>query len=228
MFHNLIFRFAKDFMVGATLDFTPCITFIVTVFFSGLILFYFIFSNFFFFPVCGSQVCLGMGMMVLPTNGCLWGCFQCTSAIWLQRRNETSEIRSLVSPAIRSDHSKTDACQEGGFWNAGLFGDTLKYLLDCKAHHLWFQRAALVSRRAHVPRVPSCGSAIRSNLESLGFQWREEQLHLCSLLNITSGIQATQVEHAGGSNPPHLLDKLSAGGGNNTWINTTNHLGHFL
>ena len=77
MFHNLIFRFAKDFMVAATLDFTPCITFIVTVFFSGLILFYFIFSNFFFFPVCGSQVCLGMGMMVLPTNGCLWGCFQC-------------------------------------------------------------------------------------------------------------------------------------------------------
>lgn len=41
MFCNLILRFAKDFMVAATLDFTPCITFIVTVFFSGLILFYF-------------------------------------------------------------------------------------------------------------------------------------------------------------------------------------------
>ena len=67
MFHNLILRFAKDFMVAATLDFTPCITFIIIVFFSGLIFF---FSNF-FFPVCGSQVCLGMGMMVLPTNGCL-------------------------------------------------------------------------------------------------------------------------------------------------------------
>ena len=41
MFHNLILRFAKDFMVAATLDFTPCITFIIIVFFSGLIFFFF-------------------------------------------------------------------------------------------------------------------------------------------------------------------------------------------
>ena len=40
MFHNLILRFAKDFMVAATLDFTPCITFIIIVFFSGLIFFF--------------------------------------------------------------------------------------------------------------------------------------------------------------------------------------------
>ena len=37
-----------------------------------------------------------------------------------------------------------------------------------------------------------------------------------SLLNTTHGIQATQVERTGESSSPHLLGKLSAGGGNNT------------
>ena len=38
MFCNLILRFAKDFLVAATLNFTPCITFIIIVFFSGPII----------------------------------------------------------------------------------------------------------------------------------------------------------------------------------------------
>lgn len=38
MFCNLILRFAKDFLVAETLNFTPCITFIIIVFFSGLII----------------------------------------------------------------------------------------------------------------------------------------------------------------------------------------------
>lgn len=47
-------------------------------------------------------------------------------------------------------------------------------------------------------------------------------------LNVRSGIPATQTERPQERDPPHLLGKLSAGGGNNTWINTTGHSGRFL
>lgn len=146
MFRNLILRFAKDFMVATTLNFTPCITFIIIVFFSGLIS-----------PPPQFLIFSSLWKPSLSWNGrdgfaykwlLMRVVFNVRQQFWLQRRNETSEICSLVSPTIRSDHSKTDACQEGGFWNVRLFGETLKHLLDCTACHFWFQRAALVSRTA--------------------------------------------------------------------------------
>lgn len=76
-------------------------------------------------------------------------------------------------------------------------------------------------------RVHSCGSVTWSNLESW-YKWREAQLDLYSLLSTRHGSLATQAELTQENDSPHLLGKLGAGGGNNTWINTTGHLGHFL
>ena len=145
MFRNLILRFAKDFMVATTLNFTPWIMFIIIVLFSGLIFFPPISS---FFQSVESNSVLEWAWWFCLQMVAYEGGFYVRQQFWLQRRNETSETRPLVSPTIRSDHSKTDACQEGRFWNAGLFGKPLKHLLDCTVCRLWFQRAALVSHTA--------------------------------------------------------------------------------
>lgn len=81
--------------------------------------------------------------------------------------------------------------------------------------------------RVPTHRVHSCGSVTWCNLE-FWFKGREEQLDLYSLLRTRRGILVTQAELTQENDSPHLLGKLGAGGGNNTWINTTGHLGHFL